>query len=117
MTKRNRFSPAWTCLAACLLMPAASPAQNAPSVPPAPVPPAPVAAPPTSAAAAGRDAHTLNPLLVPTDTGLRDGLAQGREIAKEGKDFIDLLTDGRRAFAYRRGGLLGEKRRETGIAV
>jgi hypothetical protein len=59
----------------------------------------------------------LLPTLIPTDLGLHDGLQGGREYGKSSQDFIDLLDQNRGALAYKRGGVLGELRRATAVAV
>jgi len=100
---------------------AGEPAPAAPPVAGAPIPPAAppvVAAPGTGfdATIAERDAHTLNPLLNPTDAELQSFLAAGRAIGDSKDDFLDVLAPSRRAFQFRKGGILGEVRRETGVA-
>jgi hypothetical protein len=66
---------------------------------------------------AARDPRTLNPLLIPTDEEISDALTDGRELGKTQMDFIDLLDPAGRAFQYRSGGMFGERRRPTGVAV
>ena len=67
--------------------------------------------------AAARDSRTLNPLLIPTDNELRENLDFGRALGNSKQDFIDLLNPGRRSFDYRKGGMVGEKRRPESVAV
>jgi len=66
---------------------------------------------------AARDSRTLNPLLIPTDAELRDALDYGRSLGGGKQDFIDLLYPASRSFDYRKGGMLGEKRRTQSTAV
>jgi len=66
---------------------------------------------------AARDSRTLNPLLIPTDNELREALDYGRALGNSKQDFIDLLTPARRSFDYRKGGMVGEKRRPASTAV
>jgi hypothetical protein len=64
-----------------------------------------------------RDARTLNPVLIPTDAELQNDLAAGRSLGETKQDFIDLLAPSRRPFQFKKGGILGEKRRATAVAA
>ena len=83
-----------------------------PNANPAPAP-APVDA--SSANIVSRLTTTLNPALNPTDNMLQDDITQGRQMGSSGKDLIDVLNIGSRAFAFKSGGILKQTRRAVGV--
>jgi hypothetical protein len=91
------------------------------NVAPTPVVTAPVSPTPATSSSsltiAARDSRTLNPMLIPTDSDLQAALDDGRSFGATKQDFIDLLSPARRSFDFRKGGLLGEKRRSASVAV
>lgn len=108
--------------------PATPPAQTASVQPdqqpvaPAPVPtlatPPPIAPQPAEDVnQAARDPRTLNEKLIPTDFEIREAIDGGRLVGRSKKDFLDVLNPARRSFTYHSGGMLGERRRSTGVAV
>jgi hypothetical protein len=94
--------------------PSSTAVDNTPAV--APVTPTPSAST-ANLNIAARDSRTLNPLLIPTDNELREALDYGRALGNSKQDFIDLLTPARRSFDYRKGGMVGEKRRPASTAI
>jgi len=74
--------------------------------------------PPVDASTANivsRLSTTLNPALNPTDSMLQDDINQGRQFGSSGKDLIDVLNIGSKAFAFKPGGILRQTRRPVGV--
>jgi hypothetical protein len=69
---------------------------------------------PSTANIVSRLSTTLNPSLIPTDTMLQDDISLGRQMGSQGKDLIDVLNVGGKAFAFKPGGILRQTRRAVG---